>query len=89
MLLQFKLGMAQMYVEGGDLTRNLERAKEMIQEASKQECGIVVLPECLDIGWIHPSAKKLARKIETSFEIDALVSRSGVKSLIVNEIQAA
>jgi predicted amidohydrolase len=65
---QFKLGMAQMYVEGGEIDRNLERAKEMIKEASEKECKIVVLPECLDVGWTHPSAKRLAKEIpgETS-----------------------
>jgi len=57
-----------MLVEGGRIEENLERAEEMIHEASRGDCQIIVLPECLDVGWTHPSARKLAREIpgETS-----------------------
>ena len=49
-----KLAMAQMLVEGGRLGENLRRAAEMIAAAASQGCQIVVLPECLDLGWTHP-----------------------------------
>jgi predicted amidohydrolase len=55
--------MAQMLVEGGEPGRNLPRAVERIREASGAGCAVVVLPECLDIGWTHPSARSLARTI--------------------------
>lgn len=59
----FKLAMAQMLVEGGHPERNLARAKDRIREAASQGCSIVVLPECLDLGWTHPSARQLAKTI--------------------------
>jgi predicted amidohydrolase len=58
-----KLGMGQMLVEGGRLRDNLGRAVEMIQQAASQGCQIVVLPECLDLGWTHPGARQLAEPI--------------------------
>jgi predicted amidohydrolase len=64
----FKIAMAQMLVKGGDIEKNIKHAIEMIIRASQKGCKIIVLPECLDSGWTHPSARKLARKIpgETS-----------------------
>jgi len=57
------LAMAQMLVEGGKLQENLDRAKEMIHGAAAERCRIVVLPECLDLGWTYPSARRLAEAI--------------------------
>jgi predicted amidohydrolase len=59
----FQLGMGQMLVEGGRIADNLSRAVEMIAQASAAGCQIAVLPECLDIGWTHPSARELAQPI--------------------------
>lgn len=58
-----KIGMGQLLVEGGEPVRNLARAKEMIKDASNKKCEIILLPECLDLGWTHPSAKKEAQPI--------------------------
>jgi predicted amidohydrolase len=55
--------MGQMQVEGGNLHNNLERAILMIQQAAQAGCAIVVLPECLNLGWTHPSARTLAAPI--------------------------
>ena len=55
--------MGQMLVEGGEVSQNLKRATKMIEEAAKQGCRIIVLPECLDIGWTHPKARDLAKPI--------------------------
>ena len=60
---RFTLGMAQMLVEGGQIEANLARAAEMIARASAEGCAAVVLPECLDVGWTHPSARELAQPI--------------------------
>jgi predicted amidohydrolase len=49
--------MAQLLVEGGEPKRNLERAAQMVEDASSKGCDIVLLPECLDFAWTHPSAK--------------------------------
>jgi predicted amidohydrolase len=61
--IRFKLGMGQMLVEGGCLDQNLRRAFRMIEVAAGQGCRIVVLPECLDTGWAHPEARRLAEPI--------------------------
>ena len=59
----FKLGMAQMLVEGGQPEQNLKRAVKMIRQAAERGCAIVVLPECLDLGWTDPAARQLAQPI--------------------------
>ncbi len=58
-----KLAMGQMLVEGGQPQENLARAVKMICQAAQQGCQIVVLPECLDLGWNHPSARQSATGI--------------------------
>jgi predicted amidohydrolase len=35
----------------------------MIREAAQRGCQVVVLPECLDLGWTHPTARTLAEPI--------------------------
>lgn len=58
-----RIGMAQILVEGGQLERNLFRAERFITQAGKEECEVVVLPECLDLGWTFPRARELAAPI--------------------------
>ena len=58
-----KIGMGQLLVEGGEPERNLTRAGEMIRKAVQQKCDLVLLPECLDLAWTHPSAKTEAQPI--------------------------
>jgi hypothetical protein len=55
--------MCQLLVEGGEPKRNLERAMRMVRQAAEAECQIVLLPEALDLGWTHPSAKTEAAPI--------------------------
>ena len=57
---RFTVGVGQMLVEGGQPHRNLDRAAAMIRSAGEAGCTAVLLPECLDDGWTHPSAKELA-----------------------------
>ena len=59
----FKLAMGQMLVEGGALEANLQRATRMIGDAAAQSCRVIVLPECLDVAWTHPSARELAEPV--------------------------
>src|SRR5262245_45170570 len=61
--IRFKLAMGQMLVEGGARDENLRRAAGMVEDAAAQGCRIVVLPECLDAGWAHPEARRLAEPI--------------------------
>lgn len=59
----FALGMGQMLVEGGEVDQNIERARHMIEDAAEQGCKVIVLPECLDLGYIYPGASELAQPI--------------------------
>src|SRR5687767_2267051 len=52
----FKLAMAQMLVVGGEWEQNFARAGRMIRQAADEGASAVLLPECMDFGWIHPSA---------------------------------
>ena len=63
----FRLAMGQMLVEGGEPGRNLDRAAGVIGEAAGRGCKVVVLPECLDLGWTHPSAAGLAEPVPGAF----------------------
>jgi len=55
--------MAQMLVEPGRPVFNLARAVRAIDSAAARGCRLVVLPECLDLGWTDPSARELAQPI--------------------------
>ncbi|MFI5378389.1 MAG: carbon-nitrogen hydrolase family protein [Tepidisphaerales bacterium] len=59
----FKLGMGQILVEGGRVEANLARAEAMIGAAAEAGCRVVVLPECLDLGWLDESATDHAEEI--------------------------
>ena len=61
--MRYRVGMAQMLVEGGRPEANLGRAVEAVRAAAADGCRLVVLPECLDLGWTDPSARALARPI--------------------------
>ncbi len=58
-----KLAMGQMLVEGGRIEENLRRAEQMIERASAARCDVIVLPECLDAGWLDRSASRNAEPI--------------------------
>ena len=58
-----KLGLGQILIEGGEPKRNLERAISIIKKAKIKGCDIILLPECIDFGWTHPSAKTEAKEI--------------------------
>ena len=58
-----KIGMGQLLVEGGEPERNLKRAGKMLEDATEKSCRLVLLPECLDFAWTHPSAKTEAQPI--------------------------
>ncbi|MDO8748391.1 MAG: carbon-nitrogen hydrolase family protein [Candidatus Omnitrophota bacterium] len=60
---KIRIGTGQLLVEGGEPERNLLRVGEIVKEASFKKCDIVLLPECLDLGWTHPSAKVEAQPI--------------------------
>jgi predicted amidohydrolase len=58
-----RIGMAQILVVGGRPEENLARAVAAIGAAAEKGCRLVLLPECLDLGWTDPSARDLAQPI--------------------------
>jgi predicted amidohydrolase len=59
----YRVGMAQILVEGGKPDANLGRAASAIRDAAAKGCRLVVLPECLNLGWTDPSARDKAEPI--------------------------
>ncbi len=58
-----KVAMIQMNVVGGQLHENLTRAESLVKEAASKGAEVAVLPECMDLGWTHPSSKIKATTI--------------------------
>lgn len=58
-----KIALAQILVHGGEVAANLMRAEGAIADAAAQGAHLVVLPEALDCGWTHPSARVMAGTI--------------------------
>jgi predicted amidohydrolase len=52
-----------MFVEEGDLQKNLDRIEKLSGDAARHGCQIVVFPECSDIGWTCEEANELASPI--------------------------
>ena len=75
-----RIGMAQILVEGGEPEANLGRAVAMIERAAAAGCQVVVLPECMDVGWMHPTARDLAQPVPgpTSDRVAAAAVAAGV-----------
>jgi predicted amidohydrolase len=53
----FKLALIQMRVDGGAKKANLARAERLIDEAAAAGAPVVLLPEALNLGWTHRSAR--------------------------------
>ncbi len=60
---EFRLALLQMYVEGGDRSRNLQHAEELLAQAAHQGADLALLPEAMDLGWTHPSCFEAAASI--------------------------
>ncbi len=58
-----RLALVQMLVEPGRVKANLARAEERVREAAAAGADLVLLPETLDCGWTHPSARESAGSI--------------------------
>jgi predicted amidohydrolase len=58
-----RVGLAQMRVVAGQPQDNLQRAVDYIAKAARAGCDLVVLPECLDLGWGDERARQLAQPI--------------------------
>ena len=78
----FLLGMGQMRVEGGRVEANLRRAEAMIADAARAGCRVVVLPECLDVGWLDDAAAALAEPVPGP-RVDRLASAARRHGVLV------
>jgi len=77
----YKLAMIQMEVKGGQPELNLTHATERIKEASENGARIAILPEALDFGWCHTSARDHASAIPGGASFETL-SRSAKENSI-------
>ena len=59
----FKLALAQMRVDGGASQANVARATGCIANAAAAGADVVLLPEALNLGWTHGSARTSADPI--------------------------
>ena len=67
-----KLALVQMRVDGGDPEANLARAAVHIKRAAGAGAQVALLPECMDLGWTHPSARELAGRIPDGWTCETL-----------------
>ncbi|MFO7955896.1 MAG: carbon-nitrogen hydrolase family protein [Candidatus Brocadiia bacterium] len=58
-----RVAMAQMKLDWGRADANLSHAVDMIGAGAAEDCDVVLLPECLDIGWTHPDAAEFAAPV--------------------------
>jgi predicted amidohydrolase len=59
----FRLAMIQMRVDPGDSATNLKRAEGHITRAAAAGAQVLLLPEALNLGWTHSSARDAAEPI--------------------------
>lgn len=59
----FRLALVQMRVDGGRPEENRRRASQLIADAAANAAAVVLLPEAMDLGWTHSSARTHAGSI--------------------------
>src|SRR5688500_10919611 len=55
-----RIGLIQMLVRPGEVAANLTRARQLVAEAAAGGARVIVLPEAMDCGWTHVSARAAA-----------------------------
>jgi len=58
-----KVAMLQLAVKGNDIEQNLANAADQVKLAAAGGAKLLVLPECMDIGWTHPGSLQNATTI--------------------------
>jgi predicted amidohydrolase len=79
----FKLALIQMLVKGGDKDWNISHACELISEAALNGAQVALLPECMDLGWTHPSCLTMAEEIPDGQACRALRRAAGQNAMYV------
>lgn len=78
-----RLALAQMRVDGGAFQQNMECALARVEQAAVAGAQIVLLPECLDVGWTHPSATSLAGEIPAGVACQRLMQAAREKRIMI------
>ncbi len=79
----FKLALIQMQVKGGDRDWNVNHAVELIAEAASSGAEVALLPECMDLGWTHPSGLEMAEGIPNGWVCQTLMKAAKQHSIYV------
>jgi predicted amidohydrolase len=83
LLSPFRLALIQMRVQGGRPTLNLRHAENLLAQAASQGAQAALLPEALDLGWTHPSARSLAAPIPQGEPAQRLAAAAARHRLLV------
>ncbi len=78
-----KLALIQMKVVGGELDQNLQHAAEQIARAAGEGAQLALLPEVMDLGWTHPSAKTMAYLVPGGKTFEQLASAARENQIYV------
>ncbi|MEO6786588.1 MAG: carbon-nitrogen hydrolase family protein [Chthoniobacteraceae bacterium] len=79
--MKHRVRLIQMRVTGGEMQENLARAERLIESAAAQGARLAVLPEAMDIGWMHPSCRDLAESVpggEPARRLCAAAAKHGI-----------
>jgi predicted amidohydrolase len=79
----FKLALVQMRVDGGAKAANLARAETLIAQAAAGGAHVALLPEALNLGWTHGSARTEADEIPNSATCERLRAAARRHALFV------
>jgi predicted amidohydrolase len=79
----FTLAIVQMEVRGGDQRWNMNHAAALIKQAASNGADVVMLPECLDLGWTHPSSLEMAEPIPDGFPCQELMKSARENNIYV------
>jgi len=80
---EFKLALIQMEVRGGDKEWNISHAVELVSEAASNGAKFALFPECMDLGWTHPSCLTMAEPIPEGEPCKALRRAAGQNAIYI------
>ena len=72
-----------MAVQGGQKDENIANAEGRIAEAAANGAQVALLPEALDLGWTHPSARELAEPVPEGMPCKALAKAAAEHGIYV------
>lgn len=79
----FTLALLQMRVDGGQKERNVAHAIKLISAAAEAGARMALLPEAMNLGWTHPSAKTNADAIPEGFTFTSLRDAARLHQLYI------